>query len=106
MVSMALSYFYSWQVYSDPSNPEVSEKDEVVACDLKEVAEQTLEQIRESYDKCCASEGLKRIMMTVQPLVQKMEGLTGRGGNLRDHSLSKKYDDPQQQKSSSHFEVD
>lgn len=38
MVSMGFSYFFSWQVYSDPNySQHVAQKPEVIAVDLKEV---------------------------------------------------------------------
>lgn len=47
MVSMGMSYFYSWQVYSDPGGQlKEGEVPEVVACDLKEVVTVTVEQIK------------------------------------------------------------
>lgn len=50
MFSMAMSYFYSWQVYSDPEANGISEHDEVVACDFREVVDALIESFKRSFN--------------------------------------------------------
>ena len=108
MLSMAMSYFYSWQVYSDPDANGVSENDEVMACDLKEVIDSSIESFKSGFNRCCQSPLLLSVMTSVQPLTDRLEKFTGRGGNLRATGFSKKYDrlDGDEEASLNHFEVE
>lgn len=58
------------------------EMPEVVPCDLKEVVTESVEQLKHVYQNFCGSKALKGIMQTIEPSLSKMEGFTGRGGNL------------------------
>ena len=76
LVSMALGFFYSWQTYSQIEN-------EVNDMTLREVYYSTIVDMKQAYDKLCFSTTLGKIMFFVSPVMEKLEQITGRGGNLR-----------------------
>ena len=90
LVSMALGFFYSWQTYCKIEG-------EVEQLKLREVVKNTREDFAVFYDKLCMSQTLNKLMYWLAPLLEKLEHLTGRGGNLRyngsyDYLRAKKND--------------
>lgn len=67
-------------------------KDEVSEATLLEVYSSSFENFRFIYDKLCMSKVLTNVMMILQPMLDKLESLTGRGGNLNVGTFHKKND--------------
>ena len=75
MVSMAMSYFYSWQTYS-------IESAEVTPVELREVFRHTAMELRARREWICQTRICQGLHALCGPILAKLEGLFGRGGNL------------------------
>ena len=80
MVSMAFSYFYSYQTYAIDNFKEGAEKSSrevVVGVELREVLNHVVTKIEVLKWPCCI-----RLQTFIQPLFDKAEQLTGKGGSM------------------------
>lgn len=75
LISMALGFFFSWQTYSRV-------KDEVHEVTLQEVYTEVIDNFGAAYDRICTSKAVGAFMKVIQPLLDKLEEITGRGGIL------------------------
>jgi hypothetical protein len=79
LTSMALGFFYSWQTYSKM-------EDEVEEVALREVWADSVEGLKRCLDTLCMSRPIQIIMYALQPILDKLEKMTGPGGYLGSNS--------------------
>ena len=81
MVGMALNFFYSWQSYSSTVQ-EGEVMPEVVAIPLRQVADLILQNAQARWRHFISSGPIATTLNLVQPILKRLEQMTGRGGQL------------------------
>ena len=94
MSSMAMSFFYSWQTYSFQDGKQLSSaekekmKPEVIDVGFREVLVQTGDNISSLVTDILNSNCCEQIKYFLDPLLIRLEVITGRGGNMTQGQYS------------------
>lgn len=94
MCSMSMSFFYSWQTYSHEDGKAMSSaerekhKPEVIEAGFREVLVSTGDFLSEKANQLLRSGFCEKCKIVLDPILGKLEGLTGRGGNMTQGQYS------------------